>query len=585
MGESAENRSVQDEVRRLSQAITSLIDALREQRQLLRQRGMGLPPGTINGLKNIHEKLENLSQQLTIDHVLLQQLRALAQTTELINSSLDLDQVLNEVIDRVIALTGAERGYIVLRDEETGQMAFRIARNLDRQTIDEGGFIVSRTIVEEVSRTGIPVVTTNAQSDPRFSSQASVVIHALRSILCVPLTVRDQVTGVVYADNRIKDALFGEKELSLLVSFTNQAAIAIENARLFASVRNALDEITEMKELMDNVFTSIASGVITTNVEQTVNTYNAAAERILNTPQDTVLDRSLADALPLVYQHVRDVLSAIYQQGIQEFIDLEPEIPGRGKVNLNLKLSPLRNAEETEGVAIVVDDFTEIAKRDATLNVVRRYLPPAMVDNIQSLDGLALGGERRIITALFVEVRPFSSFPSELRPHELMEMLNLYLTAGAEAISNQSGVIDKFMGNEIMGLFNTQLNPSESHAWDAVRAALKIAEDSMRLPVQFGEQPIPFHRIGIHTGIATMGNVGSATRREFTAIGDTVNLAKRLQENAQPGQLIISDETYQHCWDYFQDPAHGIMAIEHSLIQVKGRRQATRIFEIRRRRR
>ena len=133
-----------------------------------------------------------------------------------------------------------------------------------------------------------------------------------------------------------------------------------------------------------------------------------------------------------------------------------------------------------------------------------------------------------------------------------------------------------------MGLFNTQLNPDPYHAWNAVQAGLMLADEFARLLADLGEEPIPYHTIGIHTGIATVGNVGSQTRREFTAIGDSVNLAKRLQENAQPGQIIISGDTRQHCEPRLSDPASGIQLIELPSVQVKGRRQATTVYEIRR---
>jgi adenylate cyclase len=528
----------------------------------------------------VYDSLQILADQLTSDATELEQLRALAETTALINSSLDVSQVLNGVMDTVIALTRAERGYIVLRDEKTGQMEFRIARNFDRETIDERELIVSRSIVEEVAQTGRDVQTTDALSDPNYSGRESVVFHGLRSILCVPLVVRDEVTGVVYVDNRIKSA-FGEKQHQLLVDFANQAATAIENARLFGRVRTALAEITEMKELMDNVFASIASGVITTDVSDVVTAYNNAAEHILDVPAQSVLGQALGTALPLIYTHIYDLFDDIYQHSEQMMLKLDPVLPGRGLVSLDLKLSPLKNQEAIEGVAIVVDDLTEIRRRDAKLNVIRRYLPPAMVDNIQSLDELGLGGERRVITVVFVEARPFHSFPPDLRPQELMELLNLYLTVGAEAIHNQTGVIDKFMGNEIMGLFNTQLNPTEDHAWWAVQAALHMADDYIALAEQIGEDPVPYYRIGIHTGVATMGNVGSASRREFTAIGHTVNLTKRLQENAMPGQIIISDETCRQCYAQLTDPANGILVLERPSIQMKGIRQMAQIFEVR----
>lgn len=573
--------TVEDEIKWLLQATTDLIDMLRVQRDFLRPHGMTLPPGTLNILRSAQADLETFSQQIINVSVELGQLRALAETTALVNSSLDLNQVLNEVMDKVIALTGAERGYIVLRDDQNGEMAFRVARNLDRETIDEGGFIVSRTVVEEVAATGQPVVTTNAQSDPRFSHQQSVMLHALRSILCVPLTVKGEVTGVVYADNRVRDGLFGEQELTLLVAFANQAAIAIENARLYRRAQITLAEVTEIKEMLDNVFASIASGVITTDMYDTITTVNAAADHILDLPRGQALGHALAEALPALYYPIAEALARVYAHSTQETIEIEPELETRGKVSLNLKLTPLKDEDETQGVAIVLEDLTEIKRRDATLDMVRRYLPPAMIDNIQSIDSLGLGGERRVITVMFVEMRPFSSFPAHLSPQDLMAWLNLYLTAGAEIIHQQAGVIDKFMGNEIMVLFNTQLNPHEHHAWAAVNTALRLGDACLTLAGQLGEAPVPYYRIGIHTGVATLGNVGSATRRDFTAIGDSVNLAKRLQENAESGQIIISEDTYHHCAGQLVDMETRLSILPHPAVQVRGRRQTTTVYEVR----
>ena len=573
--------TAQDHVRKLAQDLRQVVDELHIQRDELRRYGIGLPPGVLSNLTQVQTGLQTLIERTSDESIELQRLRALAETTELVNSSLEIDQVLSEVMDTVISLTGAERGYIVLRDEKTGEMEYRIARNLDRESLEEGSFIVSRTIVDEVARTGEPVVTTNAQSDPRFSAQESVLIYALRSILCVPLIVRDEVTGVVYADNRIKDGLFGEKELSLLVGLSGQAAIAIENARLYRRVKMALAEVTEVKELMDNVFDSIASGVITIDGEGIVTTYNLAAERMLGTPREKVLGHVLGDALPVIHAATVDSRDQVLALGERRVLDIQPTIPGRGRVVLNLKLTPLETGTVNDGVAIVVDDLTEIRQRDATLRVVRRYLPPVMVDNIQSLDSLGLGGERRVITVMFVETRSFESFPATLRPAELMSRLNLYLTAGAEAIHNQTGVIDKFMGSEIMGLFNTQLNPCDDHALRAILAALRMAEDFPALAAEQGESFTPVFRIGIHTGEATLGNVGSASRRDFTAIGDVVNLAKRLQENAVRGQIIVSDETWRACQSWHDDSTVGLEAVELPSIQVKGRRQMARIYQVR----
>ncbi len=576
------SQGLTDQLAMVSRSLQEVSDTLHTQDSLLRQRGLALTPEILTGLDALTGDLRRLADFLQPVYIELEQLTALAQTTALINSSLDLNQVLNEVMDTVIRLTGAERGYIVLRDEDSGELEFRVARNLDRETLERGEFIVSRTVVRQVAETGQPVLTTNAQADPAYSTQESVVIHALRSILCVPLVLKDRVTGVVYVDNRVKDGVFREKELHLLTAFANQAAIAIENARLFAHAQAALSEVTAMKELMDDVFASIASGVITLDAAGTILTCNQAAAHIFGVPAPAVQGLSLAQVMPTLARTLADLQNEVLEQGQSHRLDLALTLPERGDIYLHVALSPLLDEERIVGVVIVVNDLTEIKQREATLELVRRYLPPGMVDNIQSLDELGLGGERRTITTLFVETRPFHSFPDTLRPQELMELLNLYLTAGAEAIHNRQGVIDKFMGNEIMGLFNTQLNPSADHAWQAVLAALIMADEFQTLTERLGEEVVAHWRIGIHTGVATLGNVGSPSRRAFTAIGDTVNLAKRLQESAAPGQIILSEDTYAACSDFLHDSAYGLLVIERGTVLVKGRSQPTRIFEVRR---
>jgi len=107
-----ENRTVQDGLRNLKRTCEDVIDTLRSQRELLRQRGMGLPPGTLSGLKDVLDDLDRVSILLASDATELEQLRALAETTALVNSSLDVNQVLREVMDTVIALTGAERAIL-----------------------------------------------------------------------------------------------------------------------------------------------------------------------------------------------------------------------------------------------------------------------------------------------------------------------------------------------------------------------------------------------------------------------------------------------------------------------------------------
>lgn len=181
-----------------------------------------------------------------------ERLAVLYEVSRVIGSSLDLGEVLNQVMDAIIQLTGAERGFLMLFDE-TGELEVKAARNVERETLQQEEFLFSRSVIRTVAETGDPVVTINATEDPRFAAQPSVVAHNLRSIQCAPLRARGAIIGVVYVDNRIKSGIFSEEDLRMLSAFATQAAIAIENARLFTMTDEALAARVEELSMMQEV--------------------------------------------------------------------------------------------------------------------------------------------------------------------------------------------------------------------------------------------------------------------------------------------------------------------------------------------
>jgi signal transduction histidine kinase len=167
-------------------------------------------------------------------------LAALYRVSNMMGTSLDLDDVLTQVMDAVIGLTGAERGFLMLKDQDTEDWRLRAARNFSQESLGSNDMEVSQTVLNTVMAGGQGVVTTDAQTDPRFSGQDSVVFYSLRSIMCSPLMARGVMIGAIYVDNRIKKALFKQQDLDLLNAFASQAAIAIENARLYTRTDQAL---------------------------------------------------------------------------------------------------------------------------------------------------------------------------------------------------------------------------------------------------------------------------------------------------------------------------------------------------------
>lgn len=544
----------QDQALREVQACTATAAAM------VQQMGQRMP--------QIESWFKSAQAELAAEEKEHEQLTALYDVSQVVNSTLDPSEVLNIVMDTIISLTGAERGFLMLLDEETGELDFKVARNMDRETLAGSSFEISRTIVNRVAVEGEPILTTNAQADPRFSAQASVVSYSLRSILCVPLKVKDKLTGVIYADNRIKAGLFTERDRDLLAAFADQAAMAIENARLFESVVIA-------KNLMDNVFASIASGVITTDVMDKITLFNRAATSILGVPAEQSIGASYHDILPTLEESLQPLVEEVKVKE-QQYIayEVEPELPQRGTVSLSMNLSPLKDAqEETLGVAIVIDDLTEKKRFERERAMVKRYLPSELVDRLADLKELRLGGTRQLVTTLFADIRGFTTYSEQHDPEHVVEVINHYFSRAAKIIRANKGIVDKYLGDAVMAHFGTPLRSIPDHALQAVRTAwaIKQAMDEYHKSVPPADR-LSFG-MGVNTGEAVVGNVGGEDQMEYTPIGDAVNLAKRLQESAKPGQILLSQSTYEQVKDYVE--ANALQPI-----QVKGRTAFEQAYEL-----
>ncbi|MCP4423374.1 MAG: GAF domain-containing protein [Chloroflexi bacterium] len=514
----------------------------------------------------VRRNIEDLERRVKVEEKEREQLTALQEVSAVINSSLDLKQVLSVVMDAIIRLTKAERAILLLTNEETGALEVQVARNMDKETIEKStSFEISRSIVQSVAETGEPVVTMNAQSDPRFAAQESIISYNLRSILCVPLKRKDNIIGVIYADNRVASGLFVDADRDLLASFANQAAVAIDNARLFRETR-------EQKELLDNVFASIASGVMTVDPDDQVALYNQAAERILGVPADSVMRHSYENVLDMLGLPVAPMVGDVRTNGATQNAEMDIVVSKRpGLTTLNLTLSPLRAEKATAdslGVAMVLDDVSE-KKR---LESVRRYLPPALVDQVRDLDA-AQRPQRRDVTVYFADVRGFSTFSEYLDPEKLIQIINGYFTLAVQGITHYQGLTDKFLGDAVMAMFNTPLNPQEDHVERCVRTALMVKEKMVEYHADLPEERRLHFGTGIHTGEAVVGNVGSHLRKDYSAIGDAVNMAKRVQELAKPGQILISEDAYLRVKDW--------VAVEPlPPTRVKGRQALEQIYEL-----
>jgi class 3 adenylate cyclase/PAS domain-containing protein len=581
LGKAEKSASSQEAARKLVQKADELTTLLKNQRDVLRPRGMTLPTGTLETVQAVKARLDNLNRQILNTLIELRTLRALADTTALITSNLDPDDVLNQVIDTVIGLTGAERGFVVLKNKTTGELDdFRVARGLDFASPTGTGqgrdFVISRTIINEVAQTGEAVLTTNAVNDPRFQEQQSIVGFALRSVMAVPLKARGALIGVVYCDNRALSGLFSPKEKSLLTAFADHAAVAIENARLFSSVREQLTQVTRLKDLLERIFESITAGVVTLDANGLIQTCNRAGMQILN-QQASPVGQKFSDVLPAAPAPLVNAFASVRSTSQPMLVDCEPEVGERGTASWNVVLSVLKGVGgQGNGIALVINDLTDQRKHEAQLAEAMRYLPNALFKNLREIANTEFGGEEREITAMFCDVRGFTAFSENLDPQDLMHVINQYLSLSSDAINLYEGIVDKYLGDAVTGLFNTQLNPQSDHAVRAVSAGLSMLADLAALHETMPETNRLFYGIGIHTGQAILGNVGSAERKEFAALGEATEICKILQENAR-GFVIISAETHARVQDQFDCELI-------TLHDTKGRADLTTAYKVLRRR-
>ncbi|MBT7989345.1 MAG: GAF domain-containing protein [Anaerolineae bacterium] len=497
---------------------------------------------------------------------------ALTNISQMVNSSLEVDEVLRIAMDTVVKMISAERGFLMLRDGEN-TMTIRTARNWEQESINAKESSTSRTIINRVIESGEGILTTDAQEDPRFGAQESIIAHNMRSILCVPLKVKNDLIVVIYADNRIRSGIFTEASRTVLTTFANQVAIAIENARLFTSLRHTLAEVTELKNLMDNIFASIASGVITADIQDQITLCNKAAEAIIGQSTPKIIGQQLDEIIPSIAADILPYLATMRQTD-EPITDLEIShtIPERGAVNWRLNLSPLKDAnEDTQGVAIVLDDLTERKALEAQRRLFERMVSPAVIQQINP-DSLRMEGKRSDITILFADIRGFTSFSEKQSPEKLVAVLNRYLAAAAEAVLEEEGTVDKFLGDAVMAWYNAPIRQAD-HAMRAVRTALAIRNAIEKLYIELPPEAQLGFGVGIHYGEAVLGLIGTEKKLEYTAIGDSVNTAKRVQENSQKNQILISEDAYKLVKKH-------IYVDKLDALNVKGKSKPIKVYEV-----
>jgi class 3 adenylate cyclase len=257
--------------------------------------------------------------------------------------------------------------------------------------------------------------------------------------------------------------------------------------------------------------------------------------------------------------------------------EVRPVLPDRGALNWSLNVAPLVNAEvkdggqSSQGLTIVLDDLTEKKRLQGKFEVFKRMVPPAVVERLNP-ESLALGGIRRELSIVFSDIQGFTSLSETLDPEVVIKVLNRYVGTAAEAMLLHEATVDKYIGDAVMAFFNAPDDQSD-HTLRAVRAALRMRDDIYALHEVMEPQFRLSFRIAVHRGEAVVGLVGTKDRLDYTIIGDTVNTAKRLQENGVPGKVVISDAVYEKVKDH-------VVVAPMEAMKVKGKVHPIEVYEL-----
>jgi len=439
---------------------TAVLSGLRESLQAIRStvQQEETPEALAVQLARAEAEMKGLEDRVRQAEQAEKAAQTLYEVSKITSLVVDLRRLLPLIMDQALAVMGAERGFLLLVNEK-GESEIQAARNMGR-SIRKGEAGPSETIASLALTERRGILTEDAQKDSRFAVEVSVLLFEIRSALAVPMLDKERrPVGAIYVDRRTSREPFSRWHLEFLQAFANQAALSIENARL-------------------------------------------------------------------------------YEKSLKE---------ERLRINL------------------------------------QRYLSQPLVEKIVSGEGrIGLGGEERRVTVLFADIRSFTPMVEKMTPQEAVALLNEYFTLMTEEVFKEKGTVDKFIGDCLMAIFGAPI----AHPDDplrAVRTALGMRRALLTLKKhwlagggRFGK-PLSLAAfeigIGINTGLAIAGNIGSEKRMDYTVISDAVNLASRLEGVAKAGEVLISEETYREVRDK-------VKAVPKPPVRVQGKSEPIQSYSV-----
>jgi adenylate cyclase len=489
----------------------------------------------------------------------------LLEITQSLAGELHLDILIQRIMSAASDLLDAERATLFVYDRKTDQLWSRYAAGLDSGEIR----IPSHAgIAGTVFTTGVTENIPDVYADPRFDQSVDRATgYRTRSILCMPIANNAGARiGVTEVLNKKGGQAFSGRDEARLGAFTAQIAVLLENAKLF-------DEVLSVKNYNENILRSTSNGMVTLDSEDRVVTANEAALAILKMPAEEVVGTPAAALFAGENAWVLTSMSRMEQTGQREIaIDALLRFGG-ASVSVNLTAQPLFGPEGAPiGSMLVFEDITAETRVRATM---ARYMSSEVVEQVLAGGESELGGKTQTVSILFSDVRNFTGLSEALGARETVSLLNEYFGEMVEVVTRHGGILDKYIGDAIMALFGAPFaKPEDADHALAVGNGMLVTLRALNGRRQAeGKQPIDIG-VGIATGEVVLGNIGSPTRMEYTVIGDSVNLASRLEgaNKYYHSKILLDEKTVQAL-------KNGSCLREIDLLRVKGKDRPVAVYE------
>ena len=480
-------------------------------------------------------------------------------------SELELSKLLNKVMTEATRMLEADRSTLFLNDEKTDELFSHVGAGLSSFEIrlpNSAG--IAGAVFTSGKTINIPHAYADLRFNPAFDKQTG---YFTRSMLAVPVVNKTgKVIGVTQVLNKAGGP-FDHEDESRLKAFTAQIAIGLENAKLF-------NDVQSMKNYSESMLQSMSNGVITVDEDLEIKTCNSAAARLMATTAAEAIGKPVGEVFGEDNQFIVDELEAMketHEGDVHMGVDLKF---GGKPFTTNITLLPLKSGEGKDlGSMLMIEDITAEKAAKSTLS---RYMDPALADQmLADGGGDIMGGKDTTATVLFSDVRGFTTITEALGAQGTVALLNEYFELMVDCISEQGGMLDKFIGDAIMAAFGIPM-PHDDDEDRAMRASINMISRLWEWNVERkarGEMPVEMG-IGLNTDRVVAGNIGSSKRMDYTMIGDGVNLSARLESACKQyhARILLSQYTVAKL--------NGVYRLrEIDRVVVKGKTAPVDVFE------